>query len=326
MKKTITISILLLAVFLAFGCSKGEMGGGNLSLARSTAVYGFDMATSSAMPAAAPMAEMAEKRFAGAMVEEAQAMSDASDSISANLSEVERKLVKRADVRIRVENLEAADASVSGLLEKYDAYAASTIIEENSRNYSLRVPAEHYDVFLAEMNGMGRLLRRFESTEDVTLRYYDLEGRLSTKKELLKTFQAYLARARTIEEILSVEARISELQYDIEGTGMQLRNLSNRVDYATIELAILGPVLSKPRQGKTAGERVKELFGGFGGFLSTVGIVLLGIVIYGIPILLLLALLFWLFFGRVGLLKKLWRFITMKKGVGNGECAISSEQ
>jgi hypothetical protein len=231
-------------------------------------------------------------------------------SSAANFTDAERKLIKRANVSIRVENLAAADDSVTALLEKFDAYAASTNIEENSRFYSLRVPAHNYDAFLAETGGMGRLINRYESTEDVSLRYYDLEGRLATKKELLKTFQAYLGKAKTIEEILSVESRISDLQYDIEGTGIQFRNLANMVDYATIDLSLLGPVMSaSSNRGLTLGERVKQLFGGFGGFLSTVAMVLIGIVIYGIPVLLLLGLLFLLLFGKIGLARKLWRLI-----------------
>ena len=233
-----------------------------------------------------------------------------SDSLSANYPDEERKLIKRANLSIRVEKLDTAEDSVNALLKKYDAYAASSNIQENSRYYSLRVPANYYDIFLAETGGMGRLINRYENTEDVTLRYYDLEGRLATKKELLKTFQSYLGKAKTIEEILSVEARISDLQYDIEGTGIQFRNLANRIDYATIDLQLFGPVLSaSSNNGLTFGERIKQLFGGFGGFLSTVAMVLIGIVIYGIPVLLLLGLLFLIFFGKIGLAKKLWKLI-----------------
>jgi len=251
-----------------------------------------------------------------AAVEEAQFARDdmevagEADSLSANVPDAERKLIKRANVSIRVENLSAADDAVSALLKKYDSYAASTNIEENSRYYSLRIPVKFYDIFLAETGSMGRLINRYESTEDVTLRYYDLEGRLTTKKELLKTFQSYLGKAKTIEEILSVEARISELQYEIEGTGIQFRNLANKIDYATVDLQLFGPVISaSSNRGLTFGERIKQLFGGFGGFLSTTAMVLLGIVIYGIPIILLLGLLYLLLFGKIGLAKKLWRLI-----------------
>jgi len=235
--------------------------------------------------------------------------SDETGAPAGNLNEPERKLIKSASINVRVENLAAADDSVTAMLKKYDAYAASTGIDENSHYYSLRVPAIFYDFFLAETGSLGRLINRHESTEDVTLRYYDLEGRLATKKELLKTYQAYLGKAKTIEEILSVESRISELQYDIDGTGKQLRNLADRVDYATIDLYLQGPVTAASIRGLTFGERVYRLFSSFGGFLSGLAMVLLGIVVYGIPILLLLGLLYFLLFGRIGLAKKLWKIV-----------------
>ena len=235
---------------------------------------------------------------------------DVSESV--NLTHVERRLIKSAFIRIRVENLDIAAAFVSDLMSKYSAYAASTTIQENSRHYSLRVPSHHYDAFLAEMNGMGRLIHRSENTEDVTLRYFDLEGRLESKRELLRTFQSYLGRANNIEEILSVEARIADLQREIEFVGTQLRNLANRIDYSTIDLNLLGPVGAPLNRRETFGERSRQLLGNFGGFLSTVAIVLLGIVIYGIPILVVLSLLFWVLFGRIGLLKKLWHVVMNK--------------
>jgi len=301
MKRISILLTLTAAILFTVGCSRKsqEMG---------LADYGRVPAAGFANDGSPKMA-----RATSASIEEAQFARDeaagSSDSLSANFPDAERKLIKSANVRIRVENLSAADDAVTALLKKYDGYAASTNIEENSRYYSLRVPAKFYDVFLAETGSMGRLINRFENTEDVTLRYYDLEGRLATKKELQKTFQSYLGKAKTIEEILSVEARLSELQYDIEGTGIQLRNLANQVDYATIDLNLRGPATSSPNRGLTFGERVKQLFGGFGGFLSAVAMILLVIVIYGIPILLLLGLLYVLLFGKIGLAKKLWRLI-----------------
>ena len=234
---------------------------------------------------------------------------DGTSGDASTLIEAERKLVKRATVRIRVENLGEADAFIASLMNEYNAYSANTNIEENFHTYSLRVPSQYYEVFLTGMNGMGRMLHKRETTEDVTLRYYDLEGQLATKRELLRTFQSYLGRANNIEEILAVEARISQLQYDIERTGTQLRNLGNLVDYATIDLRLVGPVAAMPTQGITFGESIKQLFGGFSGFLSAVALAILGIIIYGIPILLLLGLLFWLFFGKIGLARKLWGII-----------------
>jgi len=225
----------------------------------------------------------------------------------------QRKLVRSADFRIRVENLEKADSSINALMEQYGAYSSFTNIMENNRWYTIRVPSVFYDSFLAAINGMGRILHRSENTEDVTLRYFDLDGRLTTKQELLGTFRSYLGRANNIEEILSVEARIAQLQNELEGTGRELRMLANLIDYSTVTISLEGPLASEPFRGLTLSERIGRLFGGFQAFLSAATVFLIGLVIYGIPILLILVLLFWLFFGRLGLVKRLYRVAAEKK-------------
>ena len=300
MKIKVTFLILFITL-LSLGCSR-KMEGGVLA-AEAYRFSSYD--DSAAFQREAKFIDMSDQYNA---IEESNG-----DSMSSDLTNAERKLVKYADVRIRVDNLETADTSVTGLLKKYDAYAASTNIQENANYYSLKIPSPVYDIFLTEMNGLGRLIHRSENTEDVTLRYYDLEGRLETKRELLRTFQSYLRRANNIEEILAVETRIAELQNDIDGTGMQLRNLANRVDYATIELNLLGPAAASSSQNLTFGEQVKNLFNSFGAFLSMIGLVLLGIIIYCIPIFIIAVFFFWLLFGRVGLLKKLWHIVMGKK-------------
>ena len=291
MKKILITITLFSALLLSIGCSANR-GAAVLHTGQRQAlgVRSADMAASAPMPMAVP---------------ESPFLSDISEA--ALLSNTERKLIRTAHVRIRAANLDAADDFITNLMRQFNAYASSTSVQENVRHYTLRVPAQYYDIFLAEMNSIGRLLSRFENTEDVTLHYFDLEGRLATKRELLITFQSYLGRANNIEEILAVEARIANLQFEIDRTGAQLRDLSNRIVYSTIHLTILGPAGLAGIPAVTLGERIAQLFGNFSAFLSTVVLILIGIVIYGIPSLALLTLLFWLLFGRVGLLRKVWQ-------------------
>lgn len=220
-----------------------------------------------------------------------------------------QKLVKRAELSLRVGNPLDTEKPLAGLLSKYAAWASSTGIYENSRRYTLRVPSNSYAPFIAELETLGRVIHRSESAEDVTLSYYDLEGRLATKKELLKTFQGYLGKAKDIDEILTVEQRIAELQQEIEWTGTELRNLSHLVDFSTVNLEILGPVTTSSYSTPTLGERLGELFGSFVDVLKEGFIVLVGLIIFGVPVLLVVVLLFWLLFGKIGLLKKLFRLV-----------------
>jgi hypothetical protein len=309
----------------AGGCSAGSPRyGGSYSAAEAS--YAVDYAVANVMDYAAEPAARQVVRAGSAGAGNAYAADGAGVSFSAALdagetppadgnppsAEPERKLVRNANLRLRVPDPEAAEQPLLAAMEKHGAYAASTEIYENSRSYTIRVPRASYGKLLEEVDGMGKVLYRTERAEDVSLRYYDLEGRLNTSRELLKTFQNYLGQAKNIDEIMTVERRIAELQEEIDRTGSQFRSLANLVDYATIDLELLGPVSVSSSGAPTLGERISGLFQSFGDIASAVLVVLTGLVIYGLPAVLLLALLFWLLLGRIGLVKKLWRLAAGK--------------
>jgi hypothetical protein len=223
-----------------------------------------------------------------------------------------RKLVVTANLRIRLTNVESGETELNGIMDKYNAYSASVVVYENKRRYSLRVPSPSYAPCLADLKRMGKTLSYSEETEDVTARYYDIESRLGTQREVLKTFQSYLAKAASIDEIMTVERRIAELQSEIDRAGSQFRGLSNQIEYAVIELELLSPESAQSASKPAVGERAAKLFRAFTEYASIVVLGLLGVVIYGTPSVLLTALLYWLLLGKIGLLKKLWRLARGK--------------
>jgi hypothetical protein len=198
-------------------------------------------------------------------------------------------------------------------MEKYNAYSASTGIYENSREYTIKIPSDNYKFFLEELMTIGKIMNYHERTEDVTIKYYDLESRLNTKRELMRTYQSYLGKAKNIEEILAVEAKISDLQAEIDATGNEFRILSNFIDYSTMQLELSCPITSSNYGKHTIGEKIKSLLNGLGDYASTVLIIIMGIIVYGLPSIIILILLYWVLFGKIGLLKKVWRFVSGKK-------------
>ena len=305
---TKTIGCFLILLFI-FGCSEKSKEN-SANLAEAAAVGGFN--DDYAEGGSGGIGDMLGGLMGGkAPVHEAKRSREENTSKVFTNDNEDRKLIRRANIRIKVEDIDAADIFVTDLMEKHSAYSSSTVFDKSSYRYTIRVPAFTYKAFLTGMDSIGTLLNRSESVEDATVHYYDLEGRLETQKELLKTFQSYLGKAKNIEEILSVEKRIAELQRDLDGTGKNLRNLSNRIDYATIELVILGPtVISSSDPAPVLTVRIKELFSDFGDFLSDLAVVFIGIVIFGIPILLLGLFFYWILLGKVGILKKLWRMVS----------------
>jgi hypothetical protein len=102
-----------------------------------------------------------------------------------------------------------------------------------------------------------------------------------------------------MEEILSVERRLAELQAEIDDVGRQFRLLNDLIDYSTITLELLGPISTAKFS-----ERVTGLMASFGNYVSMIFLVLLAIIVYGIPAVIILLLLYWVLFGRIGLIKK----------------------
>ena len=294
MKHLNKTTFLFVAVCLAFlACGNGSNKGG--------------MSPYKEMSAYTSRSSADNRNYAEA--DEMEEPAEASDATVLNQS---RKLIKRADIFIRVEDPALTEQQITDLYKKYNAWPASTGLYDNSRNYVIRVPSDYYETMLNELTKLGKLLRRAENTEDATLRYYDLESRLNTKRELLKTYQSYLSKAKNIEEILSVESRIADLQREIDSTGTQFRNLVNLVDYSTISMQVDGPLNVVPYSKSTLKERLSSLFGSFGDVASSAIIVLVWIVIYGVPAVLLFILLFAVLFGRIGLLKKLMQIAAGK--------------
>jgi hypothetical protein len=226
--------------------------------------------------------------------------------------ETGRKLVKTARIQTRVDNLKESAVLLETILERYGAYASSSNIRSTSESYTLKIPGEHYDTALQEIGAIGKIIYRSETAEDVTIRFYDLDGRLNTRLELLKTFQTYLGKAANIDEIMIVEKRIAELQQEIDWYGSQLADLSHLTSYATVNLELLGPVSESTYYKPSLGERIAGLFRSFADVASMALLVLLGIVIYGIPALIILILIFWILFGRIGLIRRIWRLAGTK--------------
>jgi hypothetical protein len=228
-------------------------------------------------------------------------------------AEKDRKLIKNARIQTRVDNVEEAAAMVENMLARYDAYASSSSVRDTSRNYTLKIPGNYYETVLNELEKIGKTMYRSETVEDATIKYYDLDSRLQTKLELLKTFQSYLGKAGSIEEIMTVEKRIAELQQEIDWYGSQLAELSHLTNYATVNVELLGPASESAYYRPSLKDRIVELFRSFTGVVSTALVVIVGILIFGIPALLMLILLFWLLFGKVGVIRRIWRLAAARK-------------
>ena len=164
---------------------------------------------------------------------------------------VDRKLIKTVNISAETEafdelvpQLQKRVEELGGYIESisvYDVgsyYVEDTMQKQRCAQITARVPKEALDGFLAQVGEQTNVTSRSENVEDVTLQYVDLD---SHKKVLLTEQERLLAlmeQAESVEDIITIEGRLSEVRYQIESMESQLRTYDNKIDYSTVYLSI----------------------------------------------------------------------------------------
>ena len=193
----------------------------------------------------------------------------------------ERKLIRTVDISAETEEF---DTLVPGLQKQVEAlggyiennhvyeinsyYVDDHLEKQRRANITARVPKEKLDGFLSSVAEQTNVTSRSESVEDVTLQYVDLE---SHKKALLteqERLLELLSQAESVEDIIAIEGRLSEVRYQLESMESQLRTYDNRIDYSTVYLSIEEVRKYSAPYDASVGERIAK---GFAKSLEDIG-------------------------------------------------------
>ena len=221
----------------------------------------------------------------------------------------DRKLIKTGSISLEVEQLAATEEAVLAWCQSFGGYVASSFNHETNAAFTVRIPAVHFDAAMAAAGNLGRVRSRNISTQDVSEQFYDLRTRLDTRKILQDRLQSYLAQAKDMEDLLHIERELNSTLTEIESMEGRMRRLSNQIDYSTITVDLQLPYRTTDQgfQWPSLDRNVRRFLSNVVDFFVGFVAVVLYIIIFGIPILGLVALLYWLLLGRVGLLRKIFK-------------------
>ena len=102
----------------------------------------------------------------------------------------------------------------------------------------IRVPAENLDGFLAQIGENAVVTSTREETENVTLQYVSTKSRVEALETEQKRLLELLEEAGNMEDLLTIEERLTDVRWELENYASQLRVLDNQVDYSTVYLNI----------------------------------------------------------------------------------------
>lgn len=161
--------------------------------------------------------------------------------------ETGRKWIVTMDLSVETQDLDAALTQLSDQIGQFDGYVQDQNVYNGSNysgrryrsaNLTVRIPVAKTEEFTAQVGDICHVVSQNKQQEDVTLTYVATESRLNALKTEETRLLELLAQAEDMSDLLQIEARLTDVRYELESVTSQLRVLENQVDYATIHLFI----------------------------------------------------------------------------------------
>lgn len=174
---------------------------------------------------------------------ETAAGSEGEDSVNSQNQKLIRTVYMDAeteDMDTLLSQVEERIKELGGYVEAREIYNGSMYNSKRYRhaNLTIRIPAERLDTFVNHVSEVSNITSNRETTDDVTLQYVSIESRIMALETEQERLLDLLAKADTMNDLLTIESRLTEVRYELENISSQLRVYDNKVNYGTIHLDV----------------------------------------------------------------------------------------
>lgn len=154
-----------------------------------------------------------------------------------------RKWVITMSLSTETGDMDTALEAISARIQQMEGYVESQNISglsgrQRTASLTIRVPADQVDSFVEEVSGLTNLVSSSRNVRDITLTYSDTEGRVKALETEQTRLLELMEQAENMSDLLEIEARLTEVRYQLESYASTLRLYDNQVDYATVSLYI----------------------------------------------------------------------------------------
>jgi large-conductance mechanosensitive channel len=152
-----------------------------------------------------------------------------------------KKIIKKYNYDYETEEFDEAHAYLKQQIEAFNGYVSSSEIYGTGKRtlyLTARIPAEVSDQFVGQLGSLGTMVSQSESAEDITLQYTDTESRIASLKTEQERLLALLDKADTLENIITLEDRLTEVRYELENYESQRKVYDDLVTYSTVTITL----------------------------------------------------------------------------------------
>jgi hypothetical protein len=167
---------------------------------------------------------------------------------------LEEKLVYYCDIDIETLDYEATIASIKDAIKKYGGVIQSEDETDSSydwyyenyqktggtmKNYiEIRVPSANYESFITELDGVGKITSKSTSVDNISQKYYDTTTQIEALQIQEKNLLEMLEKCETIEDMITVEERLSNVQYQLNSLQTTKRYMDTDVAYSYVNINV----------------------------------------------------------------------------------------
>lgn len=164
------------------------------------------------------------------------------------------KLVYTCNIDIQTLEYSETISSIKSKIKKYNGIIESEREYDNnynwyyddyykcsgtlSNNMTIRIPSEKYDEFLSSLDGEGKIISKESSVENISKQYYEVSTIIESLRIQEERLLSMMDSADTIEDMITVEARLTEVQTQLNQYNTQLSLMDSEVEYSTIYLCV----------------------------------------------------------------------------------------
>ena len=255
MKKTLSLLLAVLLVFALCAC-------GSADSASSAPSAAYDMvSTETAYPAEAP-----EEDYGGFAVAAGTQLETGSGAAPEGSPE---KLIYSASATVETTEFDQTIEKLSALVEQYGGFVESSSINGSnyytqSRGYSseryasyvIRVPSGKFSALMGSLSTLGNVPYSHTYTENITAQYYDTDARLTAYQTQEARLLEMMEAAETVEDLIAIEEKLTELRYQIESLQSTLKNWDRQVAYSTLDLEVQEVIEYTPESRMSYGQEL----------------------------------------------------------------------
>jgi hypothetical protein len=157
-----------------------------------------------------------------------------------------RAVIRKGNVELRADDVGAAQSGVQKVVNRYFGQVTdeqTSTDDDGHPAYTslvLRIPTERFEDAMGDLKGLdgAELVSANSSENDVTTKLIDTRTRVVAQKRSIARITVLFDRARSIRDIMAIEAELSRRQADLDSLERQAAYLRGQTSMSTITVSI----------------------------------------------------------------------------------------